>query len=350
MNVLIDDKIPYIKGVIESFHATEPIHVTYCPGGEITARKVKNADALIIRTRTLCNADLLAGSRVRFIATATIGYDHIDTEYCEKNGIFWTNAPGCNADSVAQYIESVLYLLKEKTGRAWEETTLGIVGVGHVGKKIDTLATSLGITVLRYDPPRALKEGNEDFHTLDELVEKCDILTLHTPLTRTGSCPTYHLVDAELINRIKKEACLINTSRGEVVHNGALLAALESGQLAEAVIDVWENEPHPLAGLVQKAFIGTPHIAGYSADGKANATRMSLDNFCRFYAIKASYCIEAPAPLSPIPPHASPQEAALFIYDPRRDSEALKAHPERFEQLRGNYPLRREKTAYHMEG
>lgn len=349
MKVIIDDKIPYIKGWIEQFPYRESIVVKYLPGAQITRKEVADADALIIRTRTHCNADLLEGSRVRFIATATIGFDHIDTEYCQKKQIRWTNAPGCNADSVAQYIESVLYLLEKRTGRAFCDTTLGIVGVGHVGKKVEEMAGKLGVSVLRCDPPRADAEGEEGFCSLNELAEQCDILTFHTPLIREGIHPTYHLADHTLFSQMKKGACLINTSRGEVVDNKVLLQALCEGVLSEAILDVWENEPEPLPELLEKAFIATPHIAGYSADGKANATRMSLDSFCRFFQIQGNYRIEPPAPAQSILHTTTLSEAILAIYDPRQDSEALKNHPEQFEQLRGNYPLRREKGAYRFE-
>lgn len=346
MKVLIDDKIPYIKGVIEQFSYTEPILVEYIPGRDITHGKALDADALIIRTRTHCDASLLEGSRVRFIATATIGFDHIDTQYCEEHGIYWTNAPGCNAGSVAQYMESVFYLLSVHTGLAFSDTTLGIVGVGHVGKKVEQVAIGLGMTVMRCDPPRAEEEGASGFYSLDELAEKSNILTFHTPLIREGKNPTFHLADSTLLSRMPEGSCLINTSRGEIVDNKALLHALNQYHLAATILDVWENEPHPLPELLKKAFIGTPHIAGYSADGKANATRMSLDSFCRFWDIHASFHIEPPAPIHRILPPSTPFETILRMYDPRRDSEALKENPGQFEQLRENYPLRREKQAY----
>lgn len=352
MHVIIDDKIPYIKGLIEEFQWKEPITVTYLPGGDINAEAVLKADALIIRTRTHCDASLLAGSSVRFIATATIGFDHIDTQYCKEQGIFWTNCPGCNADSVAQYLESALYLLSEKFDTPLTDLTIGIVGVGHVGSRVAKMAHELGLKVMCSDPPRAEKEGSTDhhgdkcFYSLPELAKHCDILSFHTPLVREGKYPTYHLADANFFKSLTKKSVLINTSRGEVVDNKALVEALKNGSVKEAVIDVWENEPHPLPELLALAFLSTPHIAGYSADGKANATRMSLDAFCRFFEIEAHYIITPPAPLKALPENLSAKEFALFTYSPRRDSEALRNHPESFEQLRGNYPLRREKKGY----
>jgi len=356
MHIIIDDKIPYIKGIIEQFSTKEPITVTYLSGAKIDANAVREANALIIRTRTHCDASLLAGSSVRFIATATIGFDHIDTQYCKEQGIFWTNCPGCNADSVTQYIESTLYLLTEKLNTPLTDLTIGIVGVGHVGSRIAKMAHELGLKVMCSDPPRAEKEGNTDhngekcFYSLPELAKHCDILSFHTPLVRKGKHPTYHLADASFLNSLTKKSVLINTSRGEVVDNQALVEALKNGSVKEAVIDVWENEPHPLPELLALAFLSTPHIAGYSADGKANATRMSLDAFCHFFEIEAHYTITPPAPLKTLPENLSAKQFALFAYDPRRDSEALRNHPEAFEQLRGNYPLRREKKGYQPIG
>ncbi len=346
MKILIDNKIPFLRGVLEQIPSPEPLFTEYLPGRDITPEKAATADALFIRTRTRCDASLLNESRVRFIATATIGYDHIDTQYCEQNGICWTNAPGCNAASVTQYIESVLYLLEEHAGRPLRDTTLGIVGVGHVGRLVEEQARRMGLTVLCCDPPRAQREGPATFLPLEELARRCDILTFHTPLTRQGAYPTYHLADARLLSLMPKGSTLINTSRGEVVDNPALLRSLQEGHLADVVLDVWENEPHPLPQLLECAFLGTPHIAGYSADGKANATRMSLESFCRFFHLPEAFHIQPPAPAQPLIHTTTPAQAALAIYNPRRDSEALKAAPHLFEQLREDYPLRREKAAY----
>lgn len=351
---LIDDKIPFIRGIIENLPFPGGVEVFYLPASEITPVRVQEADGLLIRTRTHCNEALLAGSRVRFIATATIGFDHIDTDYCARHGIYWTNAPGCNADSVAQYIESALYLLVERLGRPLHSLTLGIVGVGHVGSRVENLARRLGMPVLLCDPPRAEREENpERFVSIDKIAQKADILTFHTPLSREGAHPTYHLADEALFRCMRKGSVLINTSRGEVVNNAALLRALQSGQIRDAVIDVWEGEPNPLPGLLERAFLATPHIAGYSADGKANATRMSLESLCRFYGIAPVLLppITPPAPPCPLIPRGSTEaEEALFTYDPRNDSHALKSAPERFEYLRGNYPLRRERKAFCREG
>ena len=323
MKVIVDHKIPYIKEAIEKI-ADE---VVYLPGNAFTPDVVKDADALIVRTRTRCNRELLEGSQVKFIATATIGYDHIDTAYCQEAGITWTNCPGCNAGSVEQYIHSVLLLLKEKKGLDLKKATLGIVGVGHVGSRVKRMAEALGMKVLLNDPPRA-DQGEEGFVDLSTILRECDVITFHTPLNREGRYATYHLVNEDLLFSLERKPFIINASRGEVVDTASLLAALSAGRVKDTIIDTWEYEPRISRELLEVAFLATPHIAGYSADGKANATRMSLEALCRFFGIEADFSI--------VPPEG-PSD-----YDPTRDSEWLKAAPEKFEWFRGNYPVRRE--------
>ncbi|WP_299092055.1 4-phosphoerythronate dehydrogenase PdxB [Bacteroides sp. MSB163] len=342
MKVIVDNKIPFIKEAIGKI-ADE---VIYVPGKDFTPALVKDADALIIRTRTQCNRELLQGSRVRFIATATIGFDHIDTEYCHEAGITWTNAPGCNSASVAQYLQSTLLLINLLKGKNLSEMTIGIVGVGNVGIKVAKVARELGMRVLLNDLPREEKEGSTDFCSLQLLAEACDVITFHVPLYKEGKYKTFHLADEAFFRSLKRSPIIINTSRGEVIETAALLKALQTGLISDAVIDVWENEPNINLSLLYKVFIGTPHIAGYSADGKANATRMSLDSLCRYFNIQADYHIDPPKPENPIIIASTPTEAYLKMYDPRQDCEALRAHPELFEKLRGDYPLRREKTAF----
>ena len=328
MKIIVDNKIPYIDEALKSITSD----VTYVGGKEFTAELVKDADALIIRTRTFCDKSLLEGSKVKFIATATIGFDHIDTQYCKEAGITWTNCPGCNAGSVAQYIESTLLLLKLIDGKKLEEVTMGVVGVGNVGSKIAAVAQNLGIKVLQNDPPRQDAEGLKDFVSLQTIAQECDIITFHTPLNKDGAYKTYHLADSDFFASLKRKPYIINTSRGEVVETTALLHALDNNLIAQAIIDVWEFEPDIDLALLNKVMIGTPHIAGYSADGKANATRMSLDALCRFFNIKTQYTVEPPAPLFPVVKAHSLDEGILNIYDPRTDSEHLKASPEKFEE------------------
>lgn len=342
MKIIIDNKIPYIKEAVQRI-ADE---VVYAPGKDFTPELVRDADALIVRTRTHCNRDLLEGSRVRFIATATIGFDHIDTEYCKQAGIEWTNAPGCNSASVAQYIQSSLLVWKSVRNKRLDELTIGIIGVGNVGSKVAKVAQDFGMRVLLNDLPREEKEGAERFSSLKKIAEECDIITFHVPLYKEGKYKTFHLADDVFFQSLKRKPVIINTSRGEVIQTDALLKALNSRRVSDVIIDVWEHEPEINRDLLEKAFIGTPHIAGYSADGKANATRMSLDAICKFFQIKGDYEINAPAPASPIIHAKNHEEAVLQMYNPTEDSNRLKNQPELFETLRGDYPLRREEKAY----
>lgn len=342
MKIIIDNKIPYIKEAVRTI-ADE---IVYAPGKDFTPELVRDADALIIRTRTHCNRELLEGSRVKFIATATIGFDHIDTDYCQQAGIEWRNAPGCNSASVAQYVQSSLLIWKSLRNKELSGLTIGIVGVGNVGSKIAKVAQDFGMRVLLNDLPREEKEGSGSFTSLNKIAEECDIITFHVPLYKEGNYKTFHLTNREFFQSLKRKPIIINTSRGEVIDTDALLEALNNQTISDAIIDVWEHEPDINRELLEKVMIGTPHIAGYSADGKANATRMSLDAICCFFQIKGKYEINAPAPASPIIYAKNHEEALLQIYNPTEDSNRLKTQPELFETLRGDYPLRREEEAY----
>ena len=345
MKIIADDKIPFIREALEQI-ADE---VVYVPGREFTPGLVRDADALVTRTRTRCDQSLLEGSRVRFIATATIGFDHIDTDYCRRAGIAWANAPGCNAASVVQYAQSALLLWQQATGIPLHTLTLGIVGAGNVGTQVAAMARELGMTVLLNDPPREDREGKEEFCSLEELARRCDVLSFHVPLNREGKYNTFHLADEAFFATLERHPLLMNTSRGEVVDTAALLHALDERRVADAIVDVWENEPDIDRRLLSRAFLATPHIAGYSADGKANATRMALDALCRFFHLRADYRIVPPPPAYPVIRAHDLTDACLQMYDPRRDCAALRARPELFEKLRGDYPLRREKQAYTVE-
>ena len=331
MKIVVDDKIPYIRETICQL-ADE---VVFLSGAAITADDVKDADVLVVRTRTRCNQQLLEGSKVQLVVTATIGYDHIDTEWLESAGIRWTNCPGCNSGSVAQYVESTLLLLEQKKGLSLRQSTIGIVGCGHVGSKVKAVAERLGMRVLVCDPPL----GNPEFVSLDEIERNSDIITFHVPLTKEGDYATWHLADDDFFHRLSRVPYIINTSRGEVVDNKALLLAIEEGRVRDAIIDVWENEPHPDATLLDKVFIGTPHIAGYSADGKTNADNMVIDAICQQFGLSHPGLIAPPA----LPKDFHYTGNPLELYNPMDDSQKLKAEPSHFEQLRNNYPLRREK-------
>lgn len=354
MKIVCDDKIPFLRGVLEPF-----AEVVYLPGKQTTAEMVRDADAIITRTRTKCNAELLSGSSVKVIATATIGFDHIDTGWCERNGIIWRNAPGCNSWSVKQYISSVLVSLARRYGLDLTKMTLGVVGVGNVGSKVAEAASLLGMKVLLNDPPRARREGPQGFVSLDELMAQSDIVTLHVPLTKEGEDATWHLFDAARIARLRPDQFLFNSSRGPVVDNAALRDALKAKTLRGAVLDVWENEPdidRELMGLVEYS---TPHIAGYSADGKANGTTMSVRTVASVLGLPLTDWTASgvPAPAQPLAFCIDAAgksdaevlaEAILHTYDVQRDSDALRAAPDQFEKLRGDYPVRREPTAFSL--
>ena len=327
--IVVDDKIPFIREKLEQL-ADE---VVYLPGAGIRADDVHDADALIVRTRTRCDEQLLSDSSVQFVATATIGYDHIDTAYLQQAGITWTNCPGCNSGSVAQYVECSLLLLQREHRLQLHDMTIGIVGCGHVGSKVKGVAERLGMRVLVCDP---LLEG--DFVPLSTIEREADIITFHVPLTREGEYATWHLADESFFLRLLHAPYIINTSRGAVVDNAALLSALKDGRVKDAVIDVWENEPLLSIALLQRVFIGTPHIAGYSADGKVNANNMVIDALCRHFHLPNPGAITAPSLPADFPYHGNP----LDLYNPSIDSDLLKKDPTKFEFLRNNYPLRRE--------
>jgi erythronate-4-phosphate dehydrogenase len=351
VKIIIDDKIPFIHGALEPY-----ADIIYLPGNKIDRTVVKDADALVIRTRTICNKDLLKGSSVKFIATATIGYDHIDTKWCEANGILWKNAEGCNSSSVMQYIASTLSYLSKKHNCKFEDLTLGVIGVGNVGRKVVRLAEALGMRVVLNDPPIVRSKGLCGYISIEGIIREADIITLHVPLNYESEDKTYHLFDEAMLSRLKPGTILINSSRGEVVDNIALKNFLKKGKLESAVLDVWENEPDIDKELINLLDIATPHIAGYSADGKANGTSMSvmaLNNFFRF-GMKEWDPKNISNPANPyflidakgITDQLVICEAIEHTYKVIEDSNRLMNSPGDFELQRGNYPLRREFQTY----
>ena len=352
MKIVCDNKIPFIRGVFEPW-----AEVVYLPGAETTPAVVRDADAVVTRTRTRCDAALLAGSSVRVVASATIGYDHIDTAWCEAHGILWRNAPGCNSSSVKQYIAAVLCTLARRHGLRLDALTLGVVGVGNVGSKVAEAAALLGMRVLLCDPPRARAEGAEGFVDLDTLVAQSDIVTLHVPLLREGEDATWHLFDEARLAAMRPDQFLINSSRGPVVDGAALRAALQAKALRGAVLDVWEGEPDLDPELVGLLDISTPHIAGYSADGKANGTTAAVRVVSEVLGLPLGSWeatgIPAPAQSLSFEIDAAGKslqdvltEAVLHTYDISADSAALRADLDAFERLRGDYPVRREFTSF----
>lgn len=353
IKIIADHKIPFLKGALDA-----RAHVVYLPGREISPAMVRDAHAMIIRTRTICNKNLLDGSAVKCIASATIGHDHIDAAYCEAQNIFWTNAPGCNANSVKQYIASALAFIITQTGKPFRELTIGIVGAGHVGSKVQAMASSLGMVTVVNDPPRARREGSQGFASIQEVLERSDIITMHVPLNKQGADKTLHMADEAFFANITEGSWFINSSRGEVAKTSALLTAIEHGHLGGAILDVWEDEPRISASLLQQAAIATPHIAGYSADGKANGTTMSVHAVSKYFDLGLDDW--SPASIPP-PKEAEPVidcsgmgaedlfcRLAKHTYNIVADSDALKKSMATFEQQREEYPVRREPEAYSL--
>jgi erythronate-4-phosphate dehydrogenase len=353
IRITADEKIPFLKGVLEPFAS-----ISYLPESQINRNIAMQSDALLVRTRTRCDSELLAGTPVKCIGTATIGFDHIDTDYCEKNNIKWKNAPGCNSSSVQQYIAAALLRIAAESGFRLKDRTIGIVGVGNIGSKVQNLANALGMKVILNDPPRARKERKKSFVSLDHLLNESDIITLHVPLNIDGQDKTYHLINKETFSRIKKGSWLINSSRGEVVETGALKDALAEEKLAGTVIDVWEREPEIDIPLMHMAFLATPHIAGYSSDGKANGTAMIVKDLCKSFDIPLADWYPSELPVSPEPfltidcngksKEEIVRKAVFHTYNIVEDDIRLRFDPSRFEKERENYPVRREFSFYNI--
>lgn len=329
MKAVIDSAIPYIRGILEPF-----AEVLYRSGSDFSSDDVVDADLLIIRTRTRCDNRILSGSRVKLIATATIGFDHIDLDYCAAHGIKVVTAAGCNAAGVLQWVSAALAMLSDDEGWQPKDKTLGIVGVGNVGSLVEQYARTWGFKVLRCDPPRKQREGG-DFLPLEDVVSQSDIITFHTPLDPT----THHLIDEPLIALMRPDATIINASRGEVASTEALLRAPQ-----RLCIDVWEREPAISRELLAKAFVTTPHIAGYSAQGKANATSMAIAAAARHFnlPLEGWYPTEV-TPQERLPITWEQMCATITNYcDLKAESAALRTHPDAFEYLRNNYHYREE--------
>lgn len=335
LNIIIEKNIPFINGILDDI-----AHVSYLDAKEITHQAMLHTDALICRTRTHCNETLLNNSRCSFIATATIGTDHIDLDYCQSHGITVANAPGCNAPGVAQYVFASIAAVID---RPINEYTIGIVGVGHVGRIVEQWAHSLGMKVLICDPPRAIAECDNRFVDLDKIAHEADIITFHTPLTLDGEYRTHHMCDNSFLKKVAKSPILINCARGPIFDTSAIINALENNIISNVIIDCWEGEPNLNLTLLEKAAIATPHIAGYSREGKIRATAMALD------ALAKHFNLSIPNIAKEIPAGAANMATLQSIaesYDPISDTQALKSSPNDFESLRNNYNYRNEVTEH----
>lgn len=357
MKVICSSSMPYVR---EAF--SELGEAVVLDGRSITADDVRDADIMAIRSTTKTNRALLEGSKVRFIGTATIGTDHFDFPYFEEAGIRWCYAPGCNANSVSEYIATALLKLANKHGLTLRGKTIGVVGVGNVGKRVVEKAEALGMRVLMNDPPRqrAEPDGDEKFVSLETVLDESDIITLHVPLTREGHDATYHLCNASFFERINPGCVFMNAARGDVVSTDALLAAMDGGPVSHAVIDTWESEPAYRRELVPRVEIATPHIAGYSFEGKVAGTVMVYNAVCEFLGVTPTWTPDAllPPPLVPalgVDAAGRPDEAVLWdvvrkVYEIEADDRRFRescveddaARIANFDALRKSYPVRRE--------
>jgi erythronate-4-phosphate dehydrogenase len=339
MKIVADIDVPFLTGVLEPYG-----EVVYKKGMAITHEDVVDADALILRTRTICNAELLEGSSVKLIATATIGTDHVDFDYCNSHGIQVQNAAGCNAGGVMQYVFSALFGVAARKGIKIEGSTIGIIGVGNVGKKIEQMAQYLGFNVLRYDPPRAEAEGPEGFCSLEYLLENSQIVTMHVPLNET----TRNMANEAFFALMQPGSIFINAARGEVVDEEAFMLALP--KFGASVIDTWNNEPNINVDLVEMVDIATPHIAGYSYQGKQMGTAMAVRAVAHHFGIEPLYdFFPADEPdhepvLLDLKGKNHGQIAAVFQYNYPifTDDFRFRMEPEKFEKLRSEYQYRRE--------
>ena len=353
MKIIADANIPFVE---ECFSSIGDVKVVR--GREITPAVVADADILLVRSVTKVNADLLSGSKVKFVATATIGFEHIDTEYLRREKIRFASAPGSNANSVAEYIVAALLAIAKKQKILLEGKTTGIVGVGNVGGRVAQKCTALGMKIYLNDPPLSRRTGDAKYLPMEELYN-CDFLTLHTPLSFEGEDKTFHLADEKFFNSLKAGCVFLNTSRGGVADTNALKAAIKNKRLKAVALDVWENEPNIDNGLLRLVDIGTPHIAGYSLDGKITGMIMIYNAACEYLGVRPKCTIDDFLPRTDTPeikirsdidPQNVIHDAVREIYTINRDdfnTREILMVPQKnrgrfFDDLRKNYPIRRE--------
>ncbi|MBC8995934.1 4-phosphoerythronate dehydrogenase PdxB [Pseudomonas sp. N40(2020)] len=353
MLIVADENIPLLDAFFEGFGEIRRV-----PGRSIDRATVEQADVLLVRSVTNVSRALLEGSKVRFVGTCTIGTDHLDLEYFAEAGIAWSSAPGCNARGVVDYVLGSLLTLAEIEGVDLTQRTFGVVGAGEVGGRLINVLKGLGWNVKVCDPPRQAAEGG-DYVSLEQIIEQCDVISLHTPLTRSGDGATWHLFDQQRLQQLKPGAWLINAARGPVVDNAALRKVLLEREDLQAVLDVWEAEPEVDVSLADLCVLATPHIAGYSLDGKQRGTAQIYQAYCDFIGVPASIQLTdlLPAPwLSEVTLHADSDPAWALamlcrgVYDPRRDDADFRRslvgnvgeQRAAFDVLRKQYPVRRE--------
>ncbi|AWA40569.1 4-phosphoerythronate dehydrogenase PdxB [Pseudomonas fluorescens] len=353
MLIVADENIPLLDAFFAGFGEIRRV-----PGRSIDRATVEQADVLLVRSVTNVNRALLEGSKVRFVGTCTIGTDHLDLDYFSEAGIIWSSAPGCNARGVVDYVLGSLMTLAEIEGVELSERTYGVIGAGEVGGRLIKVLKGLGWSVKVCDPPRQAAEGG-DYVDLEQIIAQCDVISLHTPLTRSGDGATWHLFDEQRLQQLKPGAWLINAARGPVVDNAALREVLLEREDLQAVLDVWEAEPQVDVALAELCVLATPHIAGYSLDGKQRGTAQIYQAYCDFIGEPTTIQLGdlLPAPwLSEVSLHADSDPAWALamlcrgVYDPRRDDADFRRtllgsvgeQRAAFDLLRKQYPSRRE--------
>ena len=363
MKILADQNVMFAREVFAHLGEVQ----TYA-GRELAPEDVAEADLLICRSTRRIDASLLEGSRVRFVATATIGTDHVDQEYLRERGIPFASAAGCNANSVAEYIAEALLVVAGRGGCELAGRSIGVIGVGNVGSRVVEKAQALGMEVVRNDPPLARETGDERYRPLEEALA-CEFVTVHVPLTREGPDATFRMVNRDFIGAMESGAILLNSSRGVVVDEEELEEALRTGELGAAVLDVWDGEPKINPALLELAGIATPHIAGYSVDGKVAGTQMVYEAACRFLGVAPQCDARSFLPPPAVPelvvgdgdaPEEIVRRTCLRVYKIEEDDAALRRALEmdeaergaHFDSLRRNYHDRREfhNTALRFEG
>jgi len=353
MKIVADANIPFVR---ECFSSIGEVEVT--GGRQITPEVVADAEVLLVRSITKVGADLLAGSKVRFVGTATIGFDHIDIDFLRRNNIGFASAPGSNANSAAEYVIAGLLEIGRKYDIDLEEKSIGIIGVGNVGGRVARKCAALGMEVRLNDPPLQRQTDDAKYLPLEEL-SACDFITMHTPLTFDGPDKTYHLANGSFFQSLEEGCVFVNASRGGVVDSGALEATMQSGRLKAVVLDVWEKEPNIDTNLLKMVDIGTPHIAGYSLDGKIAGMIMIYKSTCDYFGLEPEFDVEDFLPEPAVPQLTLDSKAAerdvlamavRQVYSIDRDDAALRRIKDEpaekrgifFDGLRKNYPVRRE--------
>ena len=354
MNLVADENIPLLDEFFADFG-----HIERCSGRNLTAAQLQQADVLLVRSVTAVNAALLENTPVRFVGTCTIGTDHIDFSYLQRQQITFASAPGCNAEAVADYVISSLSVLVEQRQQHLSDLVVAVVGVGNVGGRVAKRLAALGLTLLWVDPFKTdLAVGQKV--DLAEALSRADVLCLHTPLTTSGAHPTQNLIGAVQLAAMKTDACLLNAGRGPVVNNQALLVHLQQHKHFSAILDVWETEPEPNLVLMDHCLLATPHIAGYSLDGKMRGTEMIYQALCQHLGVAATHHLADFLP-EPAVKHLelssqlSAEQALIArlraVYDVRNDDGRMRyamkhavKSAEAFDALRRDYPLRRDST------